>query len=99
MSEQKKPSPLGDLGWFGSIMVIPDWEPYTQAHDIAIYDHGYEVGRAWLDGEEIPTADEMLRDYEAVNHVDLPSRDGADLTRIRKRVRQGFRDGKNDVAN
>ena len=78
---------------------LDDWIDYDPGlHDEAIRAHGYEAGTEWLEGEEIPSADDLLRGYEDYRRVSLPTADGDDLARVRRLVKAGFRAGKADVA-
>jgi hypothetical protein len=73
-----------------------DYDPAT--HDDAIAAFAYDIGTAWLEGEPVPTADEVLHDYEATFRVYLPDRDGPALARLRRLARTRLSAGRADVA-
>lgn len=81
-----------------------EWQDYA-TYDAALHDekiaaHARAVGFDWLEGEEKPTANEMLNEFEELYRVALPDGTAGDLKeleRLQRLVRRKFNEGKNDL--
>lgn len=74
------------------------WPDYDEAqHQTLLGEFCRHAGFEWLEGEEIPSTDQLMIDFEQAHHVVLPERAGPALAKVRRFVRRKFNDGKNDV--
>ncbi len=73
----------------------PDYDPATDEEKLIEF--GRHVGFEWLEGEHVPSTDELLRNFEEEHHIALPERAGPTLDKVRRVVRKAFNDGRKDV--
>lgn len=79
---------------------LSDYEPYDATkHDALVSDHAHALGFGWLEGEEVPAANDILNEVEVLYRVALPDRgEDEDLLRLQKLARKMFRKGRSDVG-
>lgn len=73
----------------------PDYDP--EQHEAKLAEHCRKAGFDWLEGEHIPSTDDLMMDFEKAEHIVLPERAGPALNKVRRLVRKKFNEGKNDV--
>lgn len=72
------------------------WPTYDRAlHDDLVKQAAFALGLDWLEGEDVPGADDLLNDVEQTLAIALPE-SGSDLDRLRRQARTAWRAGKND---